>query len=383
MSAYACSIVALKDEDGTPLLPSRIPIGGVVHLKRERGRAGRPETIAAYHDRRKVGYLPPEKRWIWEALNDNKHTVIVVGQIATTSGELIAFDVEITLTERRLPRLRHRTAPGPRRLLRLMPAFAALALTFATLVALERIDARRGPATSEATAPQREGRNTPDPSIPSGKFEPVASISLVAALEARRAERDGHGEPEMIPGGLQAESAFQDMREQRRAIDRVVNAAPAVTSPAAKSVVVPPRAVPLPRRPQSNRADLAVVSTRPAIRPADAMPIRPAFPAVAFALSPSTRAEATAGSVTMAESTPPEAIPHRVDDAAPPIAASTSQSAWSDITVTPRMKPMRKLAKPVIAQSKPVAKKKKKRTPPPAPPGPRSPGGNAAESPDW
>ena len=85
----------------------------------------------------------------------------------------------------------------------------------------------------------------------------------------------------------------------------------------------------------------------------------------------------------MAESTPPEAIPHRVDDAAPPIAASTSRSAWSNITVTPRMKPMRKLAKPVIAQSKPVAKKKKKRTPPPAPPGPRSPGGNAAESPDW
>jgi hypothetical protein len=372
----------LKDEDGTPLLPSRIPIGGVVHLKRERGRAGRPETIAAYHDRRKVGYLPPEKRWIWEALNDNKHTVIVVGQIATTSGELIAFDVEITLTERRLPRLRHRTAPGQKRLLRLMPAFAALALTFATLVALERIDSRRDTTISETIAPQREGRNAPDPSILPG-FEPVASISLVAALEARRAARDGHGEPEMIPGGLQTESAFQDMREQRRTIDRLVNAAPALTAPAAKPVVVPPRAAPLPRRPQSHRAEIAAVSTRPAFRPANAMPIRPAFPAVAFAFAPSITSAAASSSAAVTTPTAPEDVPHRVDDAAPTIASSTPRPAWSDITVTPRMKPIRKLAKPASLPSTPVAKKKKKRKPPPAPPGPRSPGGNAAESPDW
>ena len=376
MSAYACSIVALRDEDGTPLLPSRIPIGGVLQLKRERGRAGRPETIAAYHDHRKVGYLPPEKRWIWEALNDNKHTVVVVGQVATTSGELIAFDVEITLTERRLPRLRYRTVPGQPRLLRLMPAFAALALTFATLVALERIDSGRGTTIPEANAPLSESRTA---AVAPQKVEHIASISLVAALEARRAARDGHAEPEVIPGGLQAESAFQDMREQRRTIDRLVNAAPVVPSSAAK-LVVAPRTANLPRRPRSNRVDVAAVSSRPTSGPAETTPIRPGFPAVAFAFAPSIRAVAASSSADLGTG-PAEDVPNRVGDFA--IASSTAPSTLSDITVRPRLKPIRKLAKPVRPASKPIAKKKKKRKPAPTLRGPRARGGNAAESPDW
>ena len=225
MSAYACSIVAVRDEDGAPLLPSRVPIGGIVQLKRERGSATRPEAIAAYHDRRKVGYLPQEKRWIWEALNDSRHTVIVVGQVATTSGEIIAFDVEITVTERRLARIPRNAVTRQRRLMRLMPAFAALALTFATLVALERV-AMKGDAISP-DAPSRalvESDQAAVPPASSGNptFGTVATVPLVAALEARRAARDSHIEPDVISGSLQSESAFQDMRVGRRAIGRLV-----------------------------------------------------------------------------------------------------------------------------------------------------------------
>ena len=63
------------------------------------------------------------------------------------------------------------------------------------------------------------------------------------------------------------------------------------------------------------------------------------------------------------------------------VAAPASPAAKSVIIVKPRVKPIRKLAKPIVAKPKPTAKQKKKRNPPPL--APRSPSGNAAESPDW
>lgn len=384
MSAYACSIVAVRDEDGAPLLPSRVPIGGIVQLKRERGSATRPEAIAAYHDRRKVGYLPQEKRWIWEALNDSRHTVIVVGQVATTSGEIIAFDVEITVTERRLARIPRNAVTRQRRLMRLMPAFAALALTFATLVALERV-AMKGDAISP-DAPSRalvESDQAAVPPASSGNptFGTVATVPLVAALEARRAARDSHIEPDVISGSLQSESAFQDMRVGRRAIGRLVEDGPgddAAAKPSQPRVANPlPRPLSKPTKTAARSLEIAA-RTEAAPGPAVESPIRPSFPAIAFA-------HGAASLVTSMPEPPAASEPVPVTARPPPdaneVAAPASPPAASVITVKPRVKPIHKTARPIEAKPKPAVKQKKKRKPPPLAPG--LPSGNAAEAPDW
>ena len=329
---------------------SRVPIGGIVQLKRERGSATRPEAIAAYHDRRKVGYLPQEKRWIWEALNDSRHTVIVVGQVATTSGEIIAFDVEITVTERRPARIPRNAVTRQRRLMRLMPAFAALALTFATLVALERV-AMKGDAISP-DAPSRalvESDQAAVPPASSGNptFGTVATAPLVAALEARRAARDGHIEPDVISGSLQSETAFQDMRVGRRAIGRLVEDGPGDDDAAAKPSQ-PRVANPLPRplsKPTKTAARSLEIAARTEAAPGPAVEssIRPPFPAIAFA-------HGAAGLVTSMPEPPAASEPVPVTAHSPPDAneeaAPASPPAASVITVKPRINPSARLPGP-------------------------------------
>jgi len=222
VSAYACSILALRDDDGSPLLPSGIPIGGVVRLKREGGSRRNPARIAAYHHRRKVGYLPSDKLWIWTTLTRSKHTAIVVGQISDEAGGLVALDVEISVAEpaaAAVPSLPRQQ----RRMLRMMPAFAALALTFATFVALERVDV--------STTAVQDADVTASPS-------PAPQASKTEARDSQGARSAG---AHSLPADFLAGETFAEMRAQRRmSIDRRADSFAAFDSAMRPGAMQPP-----------------------------------------------------------------------------------------------------------------------------------------------
>jgi hypothetical protein len=64
--------------------------------------------VAAYFDRRKIGYLSDRTREVWNALpQSSAHRAIVVGEILDEAGELIGLDVEVFIEsdrpERKVP----------------------------------------------------------------------------------------------------------------------------------------------------------------------------------------------------------------------------------------------------------------------------------------
>src|SRR5215212_11370185 len=89
VSAHACIIVGLKYVGEADDLPTRVPIGDVVKLRREPCEQPDPGTVTAFYKGRKVGYLSPEKQALWDSLRPStRRRAKVTGEILDEDGDL-------------------------------------------------------------------------------------------------------------------------------------------------------------------------------------------------------------------------------------------------------------------------------------------------------
>jgi hypothetical protein len=112
VSAYACSIYALKYGGGRDYFPLRINIGEAIELRQEADNPEDPDAVAAFHEGVKLGYLAREKQAIWNAIESQPHRVVVIGKLFDEDGELVSLDVEISIIERRNQPSSAGAAPG-------------------------------------------------------------------------------------------------------------------------------------------------------------------------------------------------------------------------------------------------------------------------------
>jgi hypothetical protein len=83
-------IVGLKYVGASDGFPTRISVGDTVRLRLE------GSEVSAYHKDRKVGYLAPEKRRMWNSLRPSaRGRARVVGEILDEDGNIAGLDVEI------------------------------------------------------------------------------------------------------------------------------------------------------------------------------------------------------------------------------------------------------------------------------------------------
>lgn len=164
MSAYACSIVALKTEEGVPWTPSHVRIGDPVKFRREPNNAG---AIAAYHGNEKVGYLAAEKTWIWKVIGACHHEAVVVGAISDEQGGLVALDVEISVradtnaSSGLLSKAIFEASSRFATLSPLVPGVAVLLTTFGLLAAFYDLQLKSG-TIIHAAIDMREGHSHSD-----------------------------------------------------------------------------------------------------------------------------------------------------------------------------------------------------------------------------
>src|SRR5262245_48415630 len=84
-------IVGLKYAGASDGIPMRISVGDTIKLRLEG-----PE-VSAYHNDKKVGYLSPDKRELWNSLRPSARSrARVVGEITDEDGDIAALDVEIS-----------------------------------------------------------------------------------------------------------------------------------------------------------------------------------------------------------------------------------------------------------------------------------------------
>lgn len=141
MSSNAWPILILTNAGAKDFLPARINLGDVIELRREPSRSSKLETVAAYHQGAKVGYLAREKQGLWNSMRGRPHRVVVTGKLSDDAGDLVGLDVEIRPVEKS----HHPTSPAApqasgtplaslltaRSLSRLVPGLAALLVIIA------------------------------------------------------------------------------------------------------------------------------------------------------------------------------------------------------------------------------------------------------------
>jgi hypothetical protein len=100
-------IVGLKYAGASDGFPARISVGDTVRLRLE------GTEVSAYHKDKKVGYLTPDKRRLWNSLRPSTRTrATVVGEIVDEEGNIAGLDVEIpTRSAGAPPRTQNRTGP--------------------------------------------------------------------------------------------------------------------------------------------------------------------------------------------------------------------------------------------------------------------------------
>ena len=83
-------IVGLKYAGASDGFPTRISVGDTIKLRLEGAE------ISAYHNDKKVGYLSPDKRRLWNSLRPSaRNRAKVVGEITDEEGNIAGLDVEI------------------------------------------------------------------------------------------------------------------------------------------------------------------------------------------------------------------------------------------------------------------------------------------------
>jgi hypothetical protein len=91
-------IVGLKYAGASDGFPTRISVGDTVSLRLEGAQ------VTAYHNDRKVGYLSPDKRRLWDSLrHSSRARARVVGEILDEEGSIAGLDVEFSAPPKRVP----------------------------------------------------------------------------------------------------------------------------------------------------------------------------------------------------------------------------------------------------------------------------------------
>jgi len=109
VSAHRCMIVGLKYAGASDGFPTRISVGDTIKLRLEGAE------VSAYHNDKKVGYLSPDKRRLWNSLRPSvRNRARVVGEITDEEGSIAALDVEISARSPSLPRAAGKVSPSVR-----------------------------------------------------------------------------------------------------------------------------------------------------------------------------------------------------------------------------------------------------------------------------
>ena len=91
-------IVGLKYAGASDGFPTRISVGDTVRLRLEGAE------ISAYHKDRKVGFLSPDKRRLWDSLRPSARArASVVGEILDEEGNIAGLDVEFSTPSKWVP----------------------------------------------------------------------------------------------------------------------------------------------------------------------------------------------------------------------------------------------------------------------------------------
>lgn len=99
VSAHRCMIVGLKYAGASDGFPMRIGVGDTIKLRLEGAE------VSAYHNDKKVGYLSPDKRRLWNSLRPSARSrAKVVGEITDEDGNIAGLDVEISERSSSMPR---------------------------------------------------------------------------------------------------------------------------------------------------------------------------------------------------------------------------------------------------------------------------------------
>jgi hypothetical protein len=102
-------IVGLKYAGASDGFPTRISVGDTIKLRLEGAE------ISAYHNDKKVGYLSPDKRRLWNSLRPSaRNRARVVGEITDEEGNIAGLDVEISTRPSSSPRAAAKMPPNLR-----------------------------------------------------------------------------------------------------------------------------------------------------------------------------------------------------------------------------------------------------------------------------
>jgi hypothetical protein len=97
---YPCKIVGLRYERREEYILDHVAAGDTIILKHEPRNRYDPNAVAAYHRRRKIGYIPSDKPWVCKSIIEgDEHEVEVTDLYFNDDGELTSVDIAIIITK--------------------------------------------------------------------------------------------------------------------------------------------------------------------------------------------------------------------------------------------------------------------------------------------
>jgi tellurite resistance protein len=196
MQSYSCAIIGIEHERRSRYIARQVHAGGALALRREQDEAAGGEAIAVYHERRKIGFIPPEEGWAVELIESGAAYEASVKDLARTEEGAVA-GITITVTVGEKPQV---AAPEPN------PVVAAIGDELKILGAVAKAGGRFSRAERDLIAKYAEVR-CGELSIGAATEEIAASLRWL-----KHNIPDDHGLASAV-GRLRQPDAFDAMLE--------------------------------------------------------------------------------------------------------------------------------------------------------------------------